>query len=57
MSGLSYETVSRIAQQGGTIYFGVMFFAGCVYALWPSRKEAFKTLARLPLEDDGSDHV
>jgi cytochrome c oxidase cbb3-type subunit 4 len=57
MSGLSYETVSRFAQQGGTIYFGVMFFAGVIYALWPGRKEAFRKLAHLPLEDDESDHV
>ena len=57
MSGLSYETVSRFAQQGGTVYFGVMFFAGCVYALWPGSKDAFEQLAQLPLEDDGGDHV
>lgn len=57
MSGFSYETVSRFAQQGGTVYFGVMFVAGLVYALWPSRKEAFEKLAQLPLEDDGGDHV
>ena len=57
MSGLTYETVSRFAQQGGTIYFGVLFFAGCAYALWPSRKATFQKLAHLPLEDDESDHV
>ena len=57
MSGLSYETVSRFAQQGGTIYFGVMFFVGVVYALWPSRKATYQKLAYLPLEDDGGDHV
>ena len=57
MSGLSYETVARFAQQGGTIYFGVLFFAGVIYALWPSRKSTFQKLAHLPLEDDESDHV
>ena len=57
MSGLSYETVSRFAQQGGTIYFGVLFFAGVIYALWPSRKATFQKLAHVPLEDDESDHV
>jgi cytochrome c oxidase cbb3-type subunit IV len=57
MSGPTYETVSRFAQQGGTIYFGVMFFAGVIYALWPGRKATFQKLARLPLEDDESDHV
>jgi cytochrome c oxidase cbb3-type subunit 4 len=57
MSGLSYETVAKLAQQGGTVYFGLIFFAGCVYALWPRHKEAFKRLAHLPLEEDSSDHV
>ena len=57
MSGLTYETVARFAQQGGTIYFGLMFAAGVAYALWPGRKDAFKRLAHLPLQDDESDHV
>jgi len=57
MSGLSYEAVARFAQQGGTIYFGLIFFAGLIYALWPRHKEAFQRLAELPLEEDESDHV
>lgn len=57
MSGLTYETVARFAQQGGTIYFGLMFAGGLIYALWPRNKEAFQRLAHLPLEDDESDHV
>ena len=52
MSGLSYEAVARFAQQGGTIYFGLIFAAGLAYALWPSRKAAFERLAQLPLQDD-----
>jgi cytochrome c oxidase cbb3-type subunit 4 len=54
---LEYETVSRFAQQGGLIYFGLLFAAGLVYALWPKNKEAFQRLAHLPLEEDESDHV
>ena len=59
MSGLQldYETVSRFAQQGGTVFFVGAFLAGVVYALWPRNKEAFRRLAHLPLEDDESDHV
>jgi cytochrome c oxidase cbb3-type subunit 4 len=57
MSGLSYETVARFAQQGGTVYFGLLFFAGLIYALWPSRKATFQKLAHLPLDQDESDHV
>jgi cytochrome c oxidase cbb3-type subunit 4 len=59
MSGLQldYETVSRVAQQGGTVFFVGAFLAGVVHALWPRNKEAFQRLAHLPLEDDESDHV
>jgi len=58
MSGIQqYEAVARFAQQGGTIYFVVIFVAGVIYALWPRHKEAFQRLANLPLEDDESDHV
>jgi len=57
MSGLTYETVAGFAQQGGTIYFAVIFLAGLIYALWPKHKEAFRRLAHLPLEKDESDHV
>ena len=57
MSGLSYEAVATFAQQGGTLYFGLLFMGGLIYALWPRHKEAFQRLARLPLEDDEIDHV
>jgi len=57
MSGLSYEAVAKFAQQGGTIYFGLIFFAGLIYALWPRHKATFERLAQLPLEHDESDHV
>ncbi|MFN3522780.1 MAG: cbb3-type cytochrome c oxidase subunit 3 [Phenylobacterium sp.] len=57
MSGFEYETVARFAQQGGLIYFAAIFVAGCVYALWPSNKEAFRRMAQLPLEDHEDDHV
>ena len=57
MSGLSYEAVATFAQQGGTVYFGLIFLGGLIYALWPRHKEAFQRLAQLPLEKDESDHV
>ena len=56
MSELSYETVAIFAQQAGILYFGAIFLAGVIYALWPSRKAAFDAAARLPLEDDEIDH-
>ena len=57
MSGLTYETVARFAQQGGTVFFGLMFLGGLIYALWPRHKQAFERLAQLPLEDDEAPHV
>jgi cytochrome c oxidase cbb3-type subunit 4 len=56
MSALSYEAVARFAQQGGTLYFGALFAAGLVYALWPKHREAFDRLAQLPLQDDEAEH-
>jgi len=50
MSGLTYETVARIAQQGGLIYFGLIFLAGVAYALRPSKKAEFQHAARMPLD-------
>jgi cytochrome c oxidase cbb3-type subunit 4 len=52
MSDLTYETVARFAQQGGLIYFGLIFTGGVLYALWPRNREAFQRLASLPLQDD-----
>ena len=57
MSELSYETVARFAQQGGLIYFGLIFACGVVYALWPRNREAFNRLASLPLQDDEAPDV
>ena len=57
MSGLDYETVARFAQQGGTLYFGAVFIAGLIYALWPKHRETFRRLSHLPLEKDEGDHV
>ncbi len=56
MSDLSYETVATFAQQAGTLYFGAIFLAGVIYALWPSHKAAFDAAARLPIEDDEIDN-
>lgn len=57
MNGLDYEAVARFAQQGGTLYFGAIFIAGLVYALWPKHRETFRRLSHLPLEKDEDEHV
>lgn len=56
MNGFGYEAVAMFAQQAGTIFFGVLFFGGLIYALWPRHKQAFQRLAQLPLEDDEAPH-
>jgi cytochrome c oxidase cbb3-type subunit 4 len=48
---VDYETLSRFAQQGGSIYFFALFAAALVYALWPRNKSAFSKAARIPLDD------
>ncbi|MDX5330786.1 MAG: cbb3-type cytochrome c oxidase subunit 3 [Pseudomonadota bacterium] len=57
MSALTYETVARFAQQGGTIYFAVIFAMGVAYALWPRNGETFRRAAQLPLECDEDQDV
>jgi cytochrome c oxidase cbb3-type subunit 4 len=49
---MSYDTISRLVQQGGEVYFGLIFAVICVYAFWPRNKAKFDRAARLPLEDD-----
>lgn len=49
---MEYETIARVVQQGGTLYFIVIFLAGCAYALWPTKKAEFDAAARIPLEGD-----
>ena len=47
-----YEAVSRFAQQGGSVYFLLLFAAVCVYAFWPRNKAEFDKAARAPLDDE-----
>lgn len=49
---MTYETVARIAQQGGLIYFGLIFLVGVAFALWPSKAAEYKRAAWSPLEDE-----
>ena len=49
---MTYEIAARFAQQGGLIYFGVIFLVGCAYAFWPKNRDEFVRAANLPLEED-----
>ena len=51
MSGLTYETVSRVAQQAGTLYFAVIFAVAIGWALWPKNKSGFDDAARIPFRE------
>ena len=49
---VSYDEVSRFAQQGGSIYFSLLFVAALIYALWPKSKHRFDQAARIPLDEE-----
>jgi len=49
---MTYEAVSRFAQQGGAVYFFVIFLAGAAYAFWPRMRDTFDKAARAPLDEE-----
>ena len=49
---MTYDTLSRLAQQGGTVYFVLIFVAGLVYALWPRKQAEFDKAARATLDEE-----
>ena len=54
---MTYETIARFAQQGGSLYFMALFLAAVAYALWPRNAETFKRASRAALsQDDPDDH-
>ena len=49
---MTYEHAAKLAQQGGTIYFALLFLIGLIYALWPKNRQAFREAAHLPFDED-----
>lgn len=47
---MTYETVAKLVQQGGTLYFLVMFGIAVGYAFWPKKREEFEKAARAALD-------
>jgi len=52
---MTYELMARIVQQGGTLYFVLLFLAALIFALRPRAKSTYERAARLPLEEDDND--
>lgn len=49
---MTYKDMAEFAQQGGAIYFFIIFLGGCLYASWPKNKGEFERAARMPLDED-----
>jgi cytochrome c oxidase cbb3-type subunit 4 len=49
---VSYDAISRFAQQGGAIYFGLLFVGVLIYALWPRNKGRFDRAAQIPFDEE-----
>ena len=48
----TYERLQAFIASWGFVYFGVIFIAALVYALWPGNRKAFDEASRIPLEED-----
>jgi cytochrome c oxidase cbb3-type subunit 4 len=47
---MTYETVAKAVQQGGTVYFAVLFVVAAAYAFWPKNRAEFDKASRAPLD-------
>ncbi len=48
----TYEILREFAATWGLAYFGLIFVIVTVYALLPSKRDAFDEAARIPLRED-----
>ncbi|MGZ3410810.1 MAG: cbb3-type cytochrome c oxidase subunit 3 [Xanthobacteraceae bacterium] len=48
----TYLMLAQFAQSWGLAYFAAVFAAVVIYAMWPSRRQAFEDAARMPLRED-----
>jgi cytochrome c oxidase cbb3-type subunit IV len=49
---VEYEQIAAFAQQGGLLYFFLIFLAVIVYAVWPRNKARFDDAAQIPFRED-----
>jgi cytochrome c oxidase cbb3-type subunit 4 len=52
---MSYEQIAQIAQQGGSLYFFLIFLGVIVYAFWPSNRATFSAAKHSLLEEGEAD--
>jgi cytochrome c oxidase cbb3-type subunit 4 len=48
----TYANLQQFAAAWGLAYFGLIFVLALVYALLPSKRDAFDEAARIPLKED-----
>jgi cytochrome c oxidase cbb3-type subunit 4 len=48
----TYQITTSFVASFGLGYFGLIFITALVYAVWPSKREAFEEAARIPLQED-----
>ena len=49
---MTYQAAAQFAQQGGAVYFLLMFLCGLAYACWPSNGPRFDKAARDIIDDE-----
>ncbi len=49
---MSFEVISKVAQQGGTLYFGLLFLLVAGWVFLPRNKKTFERAARMALDED-----
>jgi cytochrome c oxidase cbb3-type subunit 4 len=49
---MTYEQVAKAVQQGGSIYFVLLFVAALIYALWPRNRATFDRAAQAPFDEE-----
>lgn len=52
---MTYEALAKFAQQGGSLYFALLFAIVCAYVLWPKNKAKFDEAAAMPLDSNNDD--
>ncbi len=55
MIDMTYEQIARIAQQGGSLYFFLIFLGVIAYAFWPSNRAKFRAAKQQILNEGDAD--